>query len=52
METQKIHIHGKWVNYSVLLSVMVLDLYQWKNQIYYQPQDYGQYTDTEGKFEF
>lgn len=28
---------------------MILDLNMWKNQIFYAPIDYGQYTDSEGK---
>ena len=49
VHNREINIQGKWVNYSVLLGVMILDLYQWKNQIYYQPQNYGQYADIEGE---
>jgi hypothetical protein len=28
---------------------MILDLNMWKNQIFYGPFDYGQYTDSEGR---
>lgn len=28
---------------------MILDLNMWKNQIFYSPFDYGQYTDSDGK---
>jgi hypothetical protein len=28
---------------------MILDMNMWKNQIFYAPIDYGQYTDSEGK---
>jgi hypothetical protein len=38
---------GKWFNYGVILVVMILDLNMWKNQFFYQPEDYGQYI---GKF--
>ena len=49
LHNSEINIQGKWVNYSVLLGVMILDLYQWKNQIYYKPHNYGQYADKEGE---
>lgn len=38
------HISGKWFNYGIIVVVMLLDLNMWKNQIFYQPADYGQYT--------
>ncbi|XP_052067421.1 transmembrane protein 117-like [Mytilus californianus] len=45
----QIHITGKWFNYGILFLVMILDLNMWKNQIFYYPYDYGQYTDNDGK---
>jgi len=48
VHTQEVTIEGKWFNYGVVFIVMVFDLYQWKNQIYYQPWLYGQYTDSQG----
>uniref|UniRef100_A0A7M5UJW0 Transmembrane protein n=2 Tax=Clytia hemisphaerica TaxID=252671 RepID=A0A7M5UJW0_9CNID len=48
LQNKHVDIQGKWFNYGVLSIVMVLDMYQWKNQIYYQPHLYGQYTDSEG----
>ncbi|VDI42827.1 Hypothetical predicted protein [Mytilus galloprovincialis] len=45
----QIHITGKWFNYGILFLVMILDLNMWKNQIFYAPYDYGQYTDNDGK---
>lgn len=38
------HISGKWFNYGIIVIVMILDLNMWKNQIFYQPEAYGQYT--------
>lgn len=40
---------GKWFNYGILFIVMLLDLNMWKNQMFYKPFDYGQYTDSEGR---
>ena len=42
-----IHITGKWFNYGIIFIVMILDLNMWKNQIFYEPFVYGQYTDNE-----
>ena len=42
-----IHITGKWFNYGIIFIVMILDLNMWKNQIFYEPFVYGQYTDDE-----
>lgn len=42
-----VHITGKWFNYGIIFLVMILDLNMWKNQIFYSPFEYGQYTDTE-----
>ncbi|XP_051916691.1 transmembrane protein 117 [Hippocampus zosterae] len=43
-EEYRIHITGKWFNYGVIFLVMILDLNMWKNQIFYQPYEYGQYV--------
>ena len=43
-----IYITGKWFNYGIIFIVMILDLNMWKNQIFYEPFTYGQYTDPEG----
>ncbi|XP_061173205.1 transmembrane protein 117-like [Saccostrea echinata] len=48
-EVWQVHITGKWFNYGILFLVMILDLNMWKNQIFYYPFDYGQYTDSDGK---
>nr|XP_022330915.1 transmembrane protein 117-like isoform X5 [Crassostrea virginica] len=48
-EVWHVHITGKWFNYGILFLVMILDLNMWKNQIFYAPFDYGQYTDSDGK---
>lgn len=48
---QEVRIEGKWFNYSVLFVILVCNLYQWKNQIYYEPNLYGQYTDINGEKE-
>uniref|UniRef100_K1Q940 Uncharacterized protein n=1 Tax=Magallana gigas TaxID=29159 RepID=K1Q940_MAGGI len=48
-EVWQVHITGKWFNYGILFLVMILDLNMWKNQIFYAPFDYGQYTDSDGK---
>lgn len=39
-----VHITGKWFNYGILFFVMLLDMNMWKNQIFYNPLDFGQYT--------
>lgn len=44
-----VHITGKWFNYGILFIVMLLDLNMWKNQIFYNPLDFGQYTGPEDK---
>ena len=43
-----IYITGKWFNYGIIFIVMILDLNMWKNQIFYEPFTYGQYTNPEG----
>lgn len=43
-EEYHIHITGKWFNYGVICLVLILDLNMWKNQIFYNPPAYGQYT--------
>ncbi|XP_071100140.1 transmembrane protein 117-like [Haliotis cracherodii] len=48
-EYYQVHITGKWFNYGVLFLVLLLDLNMWKNQMFYQPKDFGQYVDSEGK---
>lgn len=48
-EHWNVHITGKWFNYGILFIVMLLDLNMWKNQIFYGPYDYGQYTGPEGR---
>ncbi|XP_077373471.1 transmembrane protein 117 isoform X2 [Festucalex cinctus] len=40
----RVHITGKWFNYGIIFLVMILDLNMWKNQIFYQPYEYGQYV--------
>ncbi|KAL4225408.1 hypothetical protein ACF0H5_016098 [Mactra antiquata] len=45
----EVHITGKWFNYGILFLVMLLDLNMWKNQIFYTPYDYGQYTNPDGR---
>jgi len=45
----KLSFTGKWFNYGIIFMVMILDLNMWKNQLFYAPQDYGQYIGTEGK---
>lgn len=39
-----ITVTGKWFNYGILFFVMLLDLNMWKNQIFYTPLTFGQYT--------
>ena len=43
----EIRITGKWFNYGIIFIVMILDLNMWKNQIFYEPFVYGQYTDDQ-----
>ncbi|XP_069484115.1 transmembrane protein 117 isoform X2 [Ambystoma mexicanum] len=43
-EEYHIHITGKWFNYGIICLVLILDLNMWKNQIFYNPPAYGQYT--------
>ena len=40
-------ITGKWFNYGIMFCVMVLDMNNFKNQVLYDPQLYGQYTDND-----
>jgi len=47
-EHWNIHVTGKWFNYGILFMVMILDLNMWKNQIFYKPIDFGQYTGEDG----
>ena len=42
------HVTGKWFNYGIIFIVMILDLNMWKNQIFYDPFTFGQYTDSSG----
>ena len=44
----KVSVTGKWFNYGIIFLVMILDLNMWKNQIFYKPENYGQYI---GKIE-
>lgn len=44
-----IHITGKWFQYGILFIVLLLDLNMWKNQIFYEPLLFGQYTGEDGK---
>ena len=48
-EHWSVHISGKWFNYGILLIVMLLDLNMWKNQIFYKPYDFGQYTGPDDR---
>ncbi|XP_074660702.1 transmembrane protein 117-like [Tubulanus polymorphus] len=41
-----VHISGKWFNYGIIFMVMLLDLNMWKNQIFYEPNEYGQYVNN------
>ncbi|XP_078075859.1 transmembrane protein 117 isoform X1 [Mustelus asterias] len=43
-EEYVICITGKWFNYGIIFLVLILDLNMWKNQIFYQPPEYGQYV--------
>ena len=47
-ENWHVHITGKWFNYGIIMLVIILDLNMWKNQIFYSPFEFGQYTDSEG----
>ena len=47
-ENWTVHITGKWFNYGIIMLVIILDLNMWKNQIFYAPFDFGQYTDQQG----
>lgn len=47
-ENWAVHVTGKWFNYGIIFIVMILDLNMWKNQIFYDPFTYGQYTDSDG----
>lgn len=47
-ENWNIHITGKWFNYGIIMLVIILDLNMWKNQIFYDPFTFGQYTDSGG----
>lgn len=47
-ENWQVHITGKWFNYGIIMLVIILDLNMWKNQIFYDPFTFGQYTDSEG----
>ncbi|EDO31899.1 predicted protein, partial [Nematostella vectensis] len=47
-ERLDVYITGKWFNYGIIFIVMILDLNMWKNQIFYEPLTYGQYTDPLG----
>ncbi|XP_020651200.3 transmembrane protein 117 isoform X3 [Pogona vitticeps] len=42
-EEYHIHITGKWFNYGIIFLVLILDLNMWKNQMFYKPDEYGQY---------
>ncbi|XP_041366549.1 transmembrane protein 117-like [Gigantopelta aegis] len=48
-EVWHFHITGKWFNYGILFFVILLDMNMWKNQIFYTPVEYGQYTDTDSR---
>lgn len=48
-EHMYVHISGKWFQYGILFIVLLLDLNMWKNQIFYEPLAYGQYTGPDGK---
>ncbi|XP_049958056.1 transmembrane protein 117-like [Schistocerca serialis cubense] len=45
----EVDITGKWFNYGIIFLVMLLDLNMWKNQIFYDPKDFGQYTGPDDK---
>lgn len=43
-QSVELQISGKWFNYGIIFLVMIFDLNMWKNQIFYYPDYYGQYT--------
>ncbi|PSN39525.1 hypothetical protein C0J52_12396 [Blattella germanica] len=45
----EVDVTGKWFNYGIIVLVMLLDLNMWKNQIFYNPKDFGQYTGPDDK---
>lgn len=45
----RIEISGKWFNYGIIFIVMLLDLNMWKNQIFYEPIDFGQYVGEDSR---
>ncbi|KAK7868906.1 hypothetical protein R5R35_014216 [Gryllus longicercus] len=45
----EVDVTGKWFNYGIIFLVMLLDLNMWKNQIFYDPRDFGQYTGPDDK---
>ena len=47
-ENWHVHITGKWFNYGIIMLVIILDLNMWKNQIFYSPFVFGQYTNPGG----
>lgn len=47
-ENWHVHITGKWFNYGIIMLVIILDLNMWKNQIFYSPFVFGQYTHPGG----
>ena len=38
-------IKGKWFAYGLVGMVLLIDTWMWKNQVFYEPLRYGQYTD-------
>ncbi len=40
---------GKWFNYGIIFLVMLFDLNMWKNQIFYHPSAYGQYSGVHNR---
>lgn len=47
-ENWQVHITGKWFNYGIIMLVIILDLNMWKNQLFYSPFVFGQYTNPGG----
>ncbi|XP_059080280.1 transmembrane protein 117-like isoform X2 [Tigriopus californicus] len=45
----EIEISGKWFNYGIIFLVMLFDLNMWKNQIFYLPEHFGQYTGIQNR---
>ena len=43
IELAEVQISGKWFNYGIIFFVMIFDLNMWKNQMFYKPENYGQY---------